>query len=446
MKSINIFYSIIIFVVFNSQSFCQTSVPEWAYNATIYEVNIRQFTEAGTFKAFEKHLPRLRELGVDILWLMPVHPIGELNRKGSMGSYYAVRDYFDVNPEFGTMNEFKELVNKIHSYDMYVIIDWVANHTSWDNTWVEEFPEFYTRDENGNFIPPVADWSDVIDLNFENKLLWNEMTKALKFWIEECNIDGYRCDMAGMVPVEFWDQVRPQLDEIKPVFMLAEWDSPDLHKNAFDMTYDWQMHKIMNNIYSGTNNVSDLINHIEQDRAKYPGNAFRMQFTDNHDENSWNGTVFERLGNAAETFAVLSYTIPGMPLIYSGQESGNNKRLEFFEKDPIEWNNHPFEELYKSLNKLRKDNPALWSGIKGGDFQIVPNTNPEEVFTFLRTLGDNILFMVFNLSDKSIETELKSDLADGDYREFFSQKLSEVVAVAKSIKLKPWEYRVYIKQ
>ncbi|MFO7525734.1 MAG: alpha-amylase family glycosyl hydrolase [Ignavibacteriaceae bacterium] len=445
MKNRNTFYFFIIFLAFNSQIVCQTNIPKWAYDATIYEVNIRQFTIEGTFKAFEEHLPRLHELGVDILWLMPVHPIGELNRKGTLGSYYSVKDYKGINPEFGTPDDFKSLINKIHSLNMYVIIDWVANHTSWDNTWVEEFPEFYTRDEKGNFVPPVEDWSDVIDLNFDNKELWTEMAGALKFWVEEYDLDGFRCDFAGMVPVEFWNFVRPQLDKIKDVFMLAEWDTPELHENAFDMTYDWQMHKIMNNIYGGTNTVSDLINHIEQDRSRYPGYAFRMQFTDNHDENTWNGTVFERLGNAAETFAALTYTIPGMPLIYSGQETGNNKRLEFFEKDPIEWNIHSFEELYKSLNKLRKDNPALWSGIKGGDFQIVPNTTPGEVFTFLRSIGDNTLFMVFNLSDQPVETELKNNLADGDYREFFTQKFAEVIAMAKSIKLQPWEYRVYIK-
>lgn len=329
---------------------------------------------------------------------------------------------------------------------MYVIIDWVANHSSWDNVWVEKYPEFYTRDENGNFVPPVDDWSDVIDLNFENKMLWEKMADALKFWVEEFNIDGYRCDVAGMVPVEFWNYVRPQLEEIKPVFMLAEWDTPDMHFEAFDMTYDSELHKTMNRIYSKENNVKDLINHLAQDRNKYPENAIRMQFTDNHDENTWNGTVFERLGDAAENFAVLTFTLPGMPLIYTGQEAGLNKRLEFFEKDPVEWKDHSFFGLYKKLNNLRKNNQALWSGKRGGENIVIPNSDPNRVLTFLRKTKDNILFSVFNLSDQSAEIELESEIADGDYREFFSKKMFEVAAMAKSIKLKPWEYRIYIKQ
>ncbi len=443
---IKLLYCFAVIFLLISQNAAQTNTPEWVYNATIYEVNIRQYTEEGTFRAFEEHLPRLKELGVDILWLMPIHPIGELNRKGTAGSYYSVKNYTDVNPEFGTMDEFRGLVNSIHSFGMYVIIDWVANHSSWDNVWVEKYPEFYTRDENGNFVPPVDDWSDVIDLNFENKKLWEKMADALKFWVEEFNIDGYRCDIAGMVPVEFWNYVRPQLEGIKPVFMLAEGDTPDMHFEAFDMTYDWELHKIMNRIYSKENNVKDLINHLAQDRNKYPEYAIRMQFTDNHDENTWNGTVFERLGDAAETFAVLTFTLPGMPLIYTGQEAGLNKRLEFFEKDPVEWKDHSFFGLYKNLNTLRKNNMALWSGTTGGTFDIVPNNKNSDVLTFVRKNGNNQIFAVFNLSDKRTEVELLSPVADGDYKEFFTHKPFEVAAMAKSIKLKPWEYRVYIKQ
>lgn len=441
MKNI---FIIFCFLLININVAGQTKTPDWAYNATIYEVNIRQFTEEGTFKAFSEHLPRLKELGVDILWLMPIHPIGEFNRKGTLGSYYSVKDFTAVNPEFGSMDDFKKLVEQIHSLGMYVIIDWVANHTSWDNVWVEKYPDFYTRDDNGNFVPPVEDWSDVIDLNYENKDLWNEMGKALSFWVQEYDIDGYRCDVAGMVPVEFWNVVRPKLDSIKPVFMLAEWDTPEMHYNAFDMTYDWELHKIFNKIYSKEKNTSDLINHILQDRNRYPDYAFRMLFTDNHDENTWNGTVIERLGESAETFAVLTYTLPGMPLIYSGQEAGNDKRLEFFESDPINWKDHSFSKLYKSLNVLRKDNRLLWSGIKSGSFQIIPNNNPD-VLTFIRKFNNQTLFAVFNLSDKKAEVELNNDEADGDFKEYFTHKLYEVTAKAKSIKLKPWDYRVYLK-
>lgn len=435
---------LILGIVLSAHIYAQTNTPDWAFNATIYEVNIRQFTQEGTFKAFEEHLPRLKELGVDIIWLMPIHPIGEQNRKGKLGSYYSVKDYTDVNPEFGTLDDFRDLVKKIHSLEMYIIIDWVANHTSWDNVWVEMHPEFFIKDENGNFVTPVDDWSDVIDLNFENKELWEKMADALIFWVKEFNIDGYRCDVAGMVPVEFWNYVRPQLDEIKPVFMLAEWDTPDMHFEAFDMTFDWELHKIMNRIYSKEYSVKEIINHIAQDRNKYPEYAIRMLFTDNHDENTWNGTVFERLGNAVEIFSVLSYTLPGMPLIYSGQEAGNNKRLEFFDKDSIDWKEHPLFGIYKKLNHLRKNNPALWSGIKGGSFDIVPNNLNSDVLTFLREKNNNKIFILLNLSDKRTEVELLSPIADGDYKEFFTQKHFEVFAGAKSIKLNPWEYRIYI--
>lgn len=444
MRKIYLILGLILLLI--SLNYAQTKTPKWAYNSTIYEVNIRQFSKEGTFKAFSEHLPRLKELGADILWLMPIHPIGKVNRKGTLGSYYSVKDYKAVNPEFGTIDEFKNLVDEIHSHGLYVIIDWVANHTAWDNVWVDKYPEFYSKDEKGNFMPPVDDWHDVIDLNFDNKKLWDEMAEALKFWISEYNIDGYRCDVAGMVPVDFWEYIRPQLDEIKPVFMLAEWDTPEMHKAAFDMTYGWELHKIMNKIFKKESNVVDLINHIEQDRNKYPDYAFRMQFTENHDENTWNGTMYERLGNAVETFAVLTYVIPGMPLIYSGQEAGNNKRLKFFDRDPIEWKEHPFSELYRSLNKLRKENNALWSGKESGEYIVIPNTSQEEVFTFLRVKENNAIFSVFNLSDKPVETELQSEQADGDYREFFTDKMFEITALAKSIKLKPWEYRVYIKQ
>lgn len=444
MKPYKLFLFSALFISVFSLIYAQPQTPDWAYNATIYEVNLRQFTEEGTFNAFEEHLPKLKELGVDILWFMPVHPIGELNRKGTLGSYYSVKDYKGVNPEFGTEEDFKKLVSNIHSLGMYVIIDWVANHTAWDNVWTEQFPEFYSKDENGNFIPPVEDWSDVIDLNFENKQLWKEMAEVLKFWIEEYDIDGFRCDVAGMVPVEFWNYVRPQLNEIKEVFMLAEWDTPEMHDQAFNMTYDWNLHKIFNDVYAGKKSVKDIVNHIMQDRSRYPEHAFRMQFTDNHDENTWNGTVFERLGESAETFAVLTYVIPGMPLIYSGQEAGNNKRLEFFEKDEIEWKEHEFFTLYKSLNKLRKNNKSLWSGAEGGDFRVILNTNPDKVFTFLRVKENNSVFAMFNLSDSKIETELLSNNADGDYREYFTNRPAEITPV-KTIKLNPWEYRIYIK-
>lgn len=326
--------SLLIMILFIDLN-AQLKTPDWAQNATIYEVNVRQYTPEGTFAAFQKHLPRLKELGVDILWLMPINPIGEKNRKGTLGSYYSVKDYKDINPEFGNKNDFKNLVDEIHKLGMYVIVDWGANHTAWDHNWVINHPEYYTKDSLGNFVPPVADWADVVDLNYDNTDLRKEMIDALCYWIKDFNIDGYRCDVAGMIPTEFWNNAREELDKIKPVFMLAEWETPDLHEKAFEMTYAWEIHKLLNSIYKGEKSPEDLKDLIVNDKRKFQDYAYRMLFTSNHDENTWNGTEFERLGEAAEMFAALTYVIPGMPLIYNGQEAGFNKRLEFFEKDEI---------------------------------------------------------------------------------------------------------------
>lgn len=440
MKRYLIFF--LLFILPSQQSFSQPVVPDWAKNSTIYEVNIRQFSKEGTFKSFQQHLPRLKELGVDILWLMPINPIGKLNRKGTLGSYYSVKDYVDINPEFGTKEDFKTLVDEIHNHGMHVIIDWVANHTAWDNKWVKTNPEFYTKDSSGNFVPPVPDWSDVIDLNYDNKELWKEMISALKYWVSEFDIDGYRCDVAGMVPIEFWNEVRTELDKIKPVFMLAEWDTPEMHKFAFDMTYDWDLHKIFNGVYAKERNSSDIIKHILNDQKKYPDYAYRMQFTSNHDENSWNGTEYERLGKAAEVFAVLTYVIPGMPLIYNGQEIGFNKRLEFFEKDSIIWKENKFEKLYKNLNELKEKNKALWAGIESGSVDFINNNN--DILIIRRSKENKEVIGFFNLTEKETEANTRLEKASGVYISFNNDQQIELNGNFQ-LKLKPWSYIIFYK-
>jgi len=417
--------------------------PDWSYDKAIYEVNVRQYTEEGNFKAFEKHLPRLKELGADILWLMPIHPIGEKNRKGTLGSYYSVKDYKAVNPEFGTLDEFKSLVKMIHKMGMYVIIDWVANHTAWDNQWIEEHPGFYIQDSLGNIISPNPDWTDVADLNFDNKELWIEMIDALKFWVEECDIDGYRCDVAGMVPTEFWIEARTELEKIKNVFMLAEWDTPEVHL-AFDMTYDWDLHHIMNGIVKEEKTATDLTEHLNKNEEEFPANAFRMQFTSNHDENSWNGTEFERLGDGVEAFAVLTCLIPDMPLVYSGQEAGNNKRLSFFEKDLVEWKDYKLYEVYSKLFQLKKNNTALRNGEQGGEMIYIQNSDEENIFAFTRSSEKDKVLALFNLSNKPAEVELTSEALQGNYKNYFTGKL-EYFSAKESFNLTPWEFRVYTK-
>lgn len=418
--------------------------PEWSYNKSIYEVNVRQYSAEGTFKAVQDDLPRLKELGVGILWFMPIHPIGEVNRKGSLGSYYAVQDYFEVNPEFGTKEDFRSLVDAAHDMGFYVILDWVANHTAWDNPVASTNPEFFEKNEEGNFTPPRGtDWDDVIQLDYSNQDLHEYMISALEYWVREFNVDGYRCDVADMVPVEFWNEARVRLDAIKPVFMLAEAENPEHHVKAFDMSYGWEMHHTFNRIAKGEYKPSRIDSLLQIDTDKFPENAFRMQFTSNHDENSWNGTVFERLGDGAEVFAVISATIPGMPLIYNGQEAGMDKRLEFFERDPIDWKSHRFFEVYSALNQLKSENSALFNGERGGDYTIL-ESNSEQLFTFSRTSGTNGVVVISNLTNESTTASISTSTVSGTYFSFLTDT-EVVLGDSIEVELGPWEYLLYYK-
>ncbi|MDZ7774099.1 MAG: alpha-amylase family glycosyl hydrolase [Bacteroidales bacterium] len=413
---------------------------EWHKDATIYEVNIRQYTEEGTFDAFREHLPRLKELGVDILWLMPIHPIGEKKRKGELGSYYSVKDYKAVNPEFGTDEDFQNLVDAAHEQGFHLILDWVANHTAWDNYMIEENPEWYTRDSAGNMVSPY-DWSDVADLNYDTPELRQYMKGALKYWVEEFDVDGYRCDVAGMVPVDFWEDAVAELNEVKPVFMLAEdEDNLSLLDSAFQMHYGWEFHHVMNQVAQGEESVNAFYNYFEKVDTTI-GHSRKMHFLTNHDENSWNGTIEERMGDASEAMAVISFTIPGMPLIYSGQEIGLNKQLEFFQKDPIAWEESPLEDFYATLNDLKAENEALYFGDFGGSFEILKSDMPENTFVFKRVKNDNEVLVVTNLSDET-QAFAVPDVA-GDYINYFT---GEKEALDRKFQMQPWDYAVYIKE
>lgn len=416
--------------------------PEWSRNATIYEVNVRQFSPEGTFKAFSEQIPRLKKMGVDILWLMPINPIGVKNRKGSLGSYYSVRDYKGVNPEFGTLDDFKNVVKKAHEQGMKVIIDWVANHTAWDNPWVTEHPDWYTKDSLGRMVSPY-DWSDVADLNYDNKDLRTGMIDAMKYWIRETDIDGYRCDVAGMMPTDFWDAVRPELDKLKPVFMLAEAEDPLLQIRAFDMTYSWDLFHIMNDIAKGKKNTNDIGAYYVKEDTTYPVDAYRMLFTSNHDENSWNGTEFERMGEGSICMAVLTATLPGMPLVYNGQESAFNKRLRFFDKDTIDWKDYRLEPFYRKLFELKHAYQPLWNGKWGGQLQRINTSADTSVFAFIRQKEGDRVFVLANLSDAVKEFKLEGAEYTGKYKEWF---LEEDVVFKKNatVRLKPWEYKVYV--
>jgi 1,4-alpha-glucan branching enzyme len=419
--------------------------PEWSKNATIYQINTRQFTSEGTFRAAEKQLPRLKELGVVILWLMPVHEIGLKNRKGTLGSPYAVRDYYSVNHEFGTLEDLKHFVNAAHELGMYVILDWIANHTAWDNPLVEEHPEWYARDWRGDFRPtPWWDWPDIIDFDYENPALREYMTEALKYWVSEVDIDGYRCDVAGFVPTDFWNNVRKELDAIKPVFMLAEWESRDLHAEAFDMTYGWSWNDAVHQITMGKADVNSLYVYYSWNEKAYPQDIMRMMFVSNHDKNAWEGTEFEQFGDGLEAAIVLSVVGEGMPLIYNGQEAGQPRRLAFFEKDPIEWCEHPLGDLYKKLFALKKANTALWNAKWGARMISVFNSAPTKVLSFVRCNDRDKVFVVINFSAQHQTVAFEQHLHHGAYTDYFSGESVDMLGPTQ-LQLEPWSYRVYVR-
>jgi glycosidase len=423
----------------------KSHIPEWSKNSVLYEINIRQYTPEGTFKAFEAHLPRLKELGVDILWIMPIHPISVKNRKGTLGSYYSVKDYKGINPEFGNLDDFKSLVNKAHELGFKVIIDWVANHTGWDNSWITEHKDWYTQDSLGNVIPPNPDWKDIADLNFDSKPMRHAMIDAMKYWVKETNIDGFRCDVAWGVPQDFWEAATASLDSIKPVYMLAEdEDHPDFLKKAFVSNYTWKLHHLMNDVAQGKKSAADIQKYYTDSVSKYAAGSFPMQFITNHDENSWAGSEYERMGEAVKTFATLTFTLEGIPLIYSGQEAGLKKRLLFFEKDTINWKNMEMQSFYQSLIKLKHSNEALWNGTSGGASKFLTTNAPTKVLAFVREKGKNQVVSVFNFSAEPVEFTLPLP-QEGEFKEYFS---GEVVKLGKESnqKLEKWGYKVFIKE
>lgn len=399
-----------IFLVTLFITSCETSPQQQELcNSVVYEMNIRQYTPEGTFAAAQEHLPRLKELGVDIVWLMPIYPIGVKERKGTLGSYYAISDYCATNPEFGSLEDFDNFVKEAHKLDLRVVLDWVANHTSPDAKWINECPaDWYVRDSLGNTVVNY-DWYDIAELNYDNRAVWDEMKKSMHFWMER-GIDGFRCDMACEVPLEFWQETIAELRAKYPsIYMLAEGEEPKLHSQCdFNSSYAWELHHLMNAIARGEKGVSDLLAYIEKDSQRHPENAFRLMFTSNHDENSWAGTEFERMGDAAKVMAVLTFTLPNsQPLIYTGQEMGWNKRFEFFEKDHIPvWEENEYGEFYKWLIDVKHNNPALAAGEKGGEFNVISSDNNTLVFT--RTLLDNEVKVTAQLTSPwnySIETK-----------------------------------------
>ncbi|SEL87668.1 Beta-galactosidase C-terminal domain-containing protein [Aquimarina amphilecti] len=412
-------------------------------NAVIYEANIRQYSEEGSFKAFTKDIPTLKNLGVKILWVMPIYPISTTKSKGSLGSYYAISDYTKVNPEFGTLEDFRELVRTAHDNGIYVVLDWVANHTGWDHVWLKEHPEFYTKNDKGEITHTVGtDWTDVADLDYDNEEMRKGMLDAMKYWVEQEGVDGFRCDVAGMVPVDFWNNTVAELKKIKPVFMLAEgWES-ELMEKAFDMGYGWDTHHVMNHIAKGENTVDAWDKRMVQVDSMYAKDDILMNFTSNHDENSWNGTVQERMGDSKELFAALSYVAPGMPLIYSGQEYDMDKRLLFFEKDTIIKKKDVFYPLYEKLGKLKNENSALHGGKNAASYNRIKTSADTKVLAFKREKeGDKVVF-VANMTKESVKFTAEYD---GKFKDYLSGEYVDG-AKGQEYELDPWQYLILIKQ
>ncbi|MBP6396484.1 MAG: alpha-amylase [Saprospiraceae bacterium] len=424
-------------------------MPEWAKNAVIYEVNIRQFTPEGTINALSDHIPRLKALGVDILWLMPVFPISETKRKGSLGSYYAVSDFKSVNPEFGTIEDLKNLIDKIHAYKMKVIFDWVPNHTGWDHTWIKSNPDFYTKGPDGQITDPLDPntgqpygWSDVADLNYNNPEMRKAMISDLLHWVNNYKIDGYRMDIAFGVPLDFWKTCADTLMDANPeLFLLAEAEMPEqLNENTFHACYGWSFFHTMNAVAKGEKNVSHIRHWLETERPKFKKGSI-MHFITNHDENSWNGTEFERMGQGYRAFAILAMTFDGIPLIYSGQEEPLTKRLKFFEKDTIPFEKFSNSDFYSTLNALKHQEEAMWNEPYGAPMQLIGKS--DHILAYKREKNNSKVVIMLNLSDQ----KRKITLDEGFEGMLDIYRRIDVGFVqGAEVEMLPWESWVMIKK
>jgi glycosidase len=419
--------------------------PEWSKNAILYEVNVRQFTDEGTFTAFAGHLPRLKNLGVDVLWFMPSFPIGEVNRKGELGSYYSVKDFKGVNPEFGTLDDLKMVIDSAHKLGMYVMLDWVPNHTSWDNQLTVDHPEYYAKDSTGKFTPPLGtDWTDVIQLDWTQKGLHDYMIEAMSYWVN-LGVDGFRVDHPHNTPKEFWEKTRVELNKIKPVLMLAEHEEPGkFMEKGFDMNYAWELHHLLKTVVQGKDSVNKVAKYFERQDSLYPKNVYRMMFLTNHDENSWAGTIDSLMVDSQQALATLIFTAHGVPLLYNGQETCLDRKLRFFVRDTIEWDACNLTTFYKDLIRLKKTNPALMNGEFGGPMIKIQTKRDNKIVAYYREKGENRVVVFLNLTKKSVTFKPSLKAVKGEYTDFFTGAKTELV-VSKKLTLDPWGYKVFVK-
>jgi len=411
-------------------------IISWANGSNIYEVNVRQYTKEGTLQAFIQHIPRLHKMGIDILWLMPITPISVEKRQGTFGSYYAASSYTDIDPVYGTAADFIDLIGIAHSFGMKVIIDWVANHTGYDHQWTTQYPDWYHKDEAGNFID-LHGWIDVIDLNYNIPAMRLEMIQSMQYWVKEFDIDGFRCDMARTVPIDFWIEARGECDAVKPLFWLAECEIPEYHE-AFDVTYGWEVMRAMDKYMQSEIPLSDVIP-LMNNYSRYPIGSRKLIFTSNHDENTYYGTEYEKYGIAAMAMAVFSCTWPGIPLIYSGQEKPNIKRLPFFEKAHIDWDGEvTLHDFYHRLLQFRKRSKALQ---ESASVIILASRHPHILVYLCRRQQDRVL-VCLNFSKEEAACSLNHPALPGHYVELFSDEPIKIQRQEKII-LAAGAFKVY---
>jgi glycosidase len=422
--------------------------PAWSRHAVIYEVNLRQYTPEGTLAAFQRHLPRLRLLGVDVVWLMPVQPIGKKNRKRTLGSYYSIADYTAVNPALGTLADFRSVVRAAHVQGMRVLLDWVPNHTAFDHPWTVEHRDWYVTRADGTIINARdnenhdTDWTDVAELNYDNPALRRAMIGAMRWWVDSTGIDGFRCDVAGGVPTDFWIDARRALAAVKPdLFLLAEAEDPRLHV-AFDMTYGWELHHLLNDLASGKRSTAALDAYVAREDSLYGPDAYRMYFTSNHDENSWNGTEFERMGaNHLPAFVLAATLRGGMPLLYTGQEASLHERLRFFEKDTVDWSGPSLAPFYHALFDLKHREAALANGASGGAQTTLRTSGGDRVYAFVRATDANTVVTAVNFGDAPVAATYRDFARPGLYTDWFSGA-TESLAAQGTIEIPAHGYRV----
>jgi len=419
---------------------------DWVRDAVIYSVYLRSFSQEGTFAGLQKRLPELKKLGATVLWLMPIHPVGEKHRKGTLGSPYAVKDFYGINHEFGSMADFKRLLAAAHGQGFRLIIDLVANHTSWDSKLIKTQPGWFTKDSTGKIVPPNADWTDVADLDYSKDGLRKYMIDMMVWWVKDVGIDGFRCDVAELVPTDFWEEARRRLDTVKPVMMLSEGSLPEHHVEAFDLTYSWNIYDALGPLIQAKRPVALIDQILKNERLQFPAGSLRMRFTTNHDKNAWDSPAVVRYSlDGLKLSTVLVNTIPGVPMIYTGEEVANDRKLSLFEKVGVDWTRpRDVGFLYQQLFRLRKEHPSL---VRGEMVRVRTNSE-NEIYAFWRVAGNDRVLVLLNFGSEARKVVFASGGDAGRFQDVFSSTSLDLGAGSDSaeVSLPPRGYAVFVER